>query len=294
MTLKHLKIFTEVCRFGSITAAAKSMGMTQPAVSAAIKELEKSYNIRLFDRMNNRLYITAAGKQMLVHIEEINRQLSELKDIADSTRGDRKLRIGVDVILGMYQLPELLDRIGMDEMSLKTEFFILTPSLLSRKLLNNELDLVLSSGFDSSMFTVSELGSSPLCLMGGSLNNSPFSDQLSPEDLKIERLLLLETESPIYESFCRSIMEKADVNSGFIRSITPEPLIKAAVDGQGIIVLPRLMADYLILSGKKLKILETEGISAQLHFYSATHKQKDPDPYVERIIEMTRAILSRT
>ena len=40
MTVRHLRVFAEVCDCGSVTAAAKTLYMTQPAASAAIAELE--------------------------------------------------------------------------------------------------------------------------------------------------------------------------------------------------------------------------------------------------------------
>ena len=65
MTLRHLRIFSEVCRQESITLAAESMNMAQPAVSYAIRELESYYGTKLFERMNRRLYITESGEQLL-------------------------------------------------------------------------------------------------------------------------------------------------------------------------------------------------------------------------------------
>ena len=294
MTLKHLKIFTEVCRFESITAAAKSMGMTQPAVSASIKELERYYNIRLFDRMNNRLYITEAGKRMLIHINEINRQLSELNDIADRTRGDRNLRIGVDTILGVYPLPELLDRFHMDEPNIKVEVSVATPKQLEEKLFNNELDVVLSSGFDSSMFNVGELGKAPLCFLCGSKYYSFIPNRVSLEELNKQPLLRLATDSPVYESYCRNVMERAGINYSYMTSVSLEPLINATIAGLGIIVLPKFLAERLVLKSGNLRTVETEDISAELSFYSATHKQKTNDPSVEHIIELAKAMLSRS
>ncbi len=50
MTTRHLKIFLNVYRENSITAAAKKMHISQPAVSLAVKELEGHYGVRLFER----------------------------------------------------------------------------------------------------------------------------------------------------------------------------------------------------------------------------------------------------
>ena len=61
MTLRHLRIFVAVCKYGSATAAGKHLYLAQPAVSLAISELESNYEIKLFDRISNRLHITDQG-----------------------------------------------------------------------------------------------------------------------------------------------------------------------------------------------------------------------------------------
>ena len=47
---KRLKIFAAVVEYGNFTAAASSLGLTQPAVSQNIAELEKDLGVQLFDR----------------------------------------------------------------------------------------------------------------------------------------------------------------------------------------------------------------------------------------------------
>lgn len=47
---KRLKVFAAVVESGNFTAAASSLGLTQPAVSQNISELEKDLGVRLFDR----------------------------------------------------------------------------------------------------------------------------------------------------------------------------------------------------------------------------------------------------
>lgn len=51
MTLRYLRIFEAVCRHMSITRAAQELYLSQPSVSLAIGELEKKYEVRLFDRI---------------------------------------------------------------------------------------------------------------------------------------------------------------------------------------------------------------------------------------------------
>lgn len=65
MTLKHLRIFVTVYREMNITKAADLLHMTQPAVSRSIQELENYYGIRLFERINRRLYRTKRKRRNL-------------------------------------------------------------------------------------------------------------------------------------------------------------------------------------------------------------------------------------
>ena len=80
MTLRHLMIFSTVCRLGSITQAAEELNMAQPSVSLAIRELESYYGIRLFERMHRRLYITEAGERLYGYANSILTQCKEAKE----------------------------------------------------------------------------------------------------------------------------------------------------------------------------------------------------------------------
>ena len=71
MTLRHLQIFKTVCEKMSVTAAAEALGMTQPAVSIAVRELEGFYGVRLFDRIGRKIYLTEPGRRLQADAEAI-------------------------------------------------------------------------------------------------------------------------------------------------------------------------------------------------------------------------------
>ena len=64
MTIKHLRIFVTVYQEGNVTRAASLLHMTQPAVTRSIQELENHYGIRLFERINHKLYRTKRGEDL--------------------------------------------------------------------------------------------------------------------------------------------------------------------------------------------------------------------------------------
>jgi len=64
MNLHHLKIFYYIAKFGTITKAAKELGLTQPAVSLQLRDFQSKYNFKLFDIKEKKVYLTALGKEI--------------------------------------------------------------------------------------------------------------------------------------------------------------------------------------------------------------------------------------
>ena len=62
LRLRHLRTFLAVARAGSLTAAAATLNVTQPAASKTIKELEALLGATLFDRTGRRMRLNAAGR----------------------------------------------------------------------------------------------------------------------------------------------------------------------------------------------------------------------------------------
>lgn len=110
--LSLYRSFAEVAREGSISAAAKNLFVTQPAVSADIKELEEELGTALFFRTNRGMKLTAEGQTLLDFVRKAFAFLESgeaaLSDIAGMRRG--VLRIGAsDMTLRFYLLDILAD-----------------------------------------------------------------------------------------------------------------------------------------------------------------------------------------
>jgi len=80
MTLQQLKYAIEVADKGSISEAAKSLFVTQPSLSAAIKELEKEIQITIFARINRRIIVSADGAEFLGYVRQVLQQAELLEE----------------------------------------------------------------------------------------------------------------------------------------------------------------------------------------------------------------------
>src|SRR5256885_16181793 len=71
MADRRLQVFRAVAQHLSFTKAADALFMTQPAVTFQIKQLEESFNARLFDRAHGGVTLTAAGVMALGYVQRI-------------------------------------------------------------------------------------------------------------------------------------------------------------------------------------------------------------------------------
>lgn len=98
MDVRLLEAFRLVRATGSVTKAAVSLGVTQPAVSAQIARLETEIGFALFDRVGNRLRPTAQG---LAFQAEVERTLGGLNDLGRAAEQIRRGMTGSLVIAGL-------------------------------------------------------------------------------------------------------------------------------------------------------------------------------------------------
>ena len=104
----RLKVFRSVAINRSFTKASQELFISQPAISKHIQELEKEYNVRLFDRMGTHIQLTTAGEKLLTHANKILKDYQrldvEMNALRQQTTGE--LRIGASTTIAQYVLPE--------------------------------------------------------------------------------------------------------------------------------------------------------------------------------------------
>ncbi|RLL47050.1 LysR family transcriptional regulator [Oceanobacillus piezotolerans] len=81
MNIDHIETFVYVVHLGSIQKAAEALGLSQPAVTARIKTLERNLGIHLFLRKGRGLILTAEGETFVPYAEQINNTYQQGKKI---------------------------------------------------------------------------------------------------------------------------------------------------------------------------------------------------------------------
>ena len=106
----RLKVFQSVARNLSFTKASQELFISQPAISKHVQELEKEYNVRLFERLGNKIQLTKAGQLLLDHANNILKNYQKLNydmnALQQNTTGE--LRIGASTTISQYVVPEMI------------------------------------------------------------------------------------------------------------------------------------------------------------------------------------------
>lgn len=113
MRLRHIEVFNAIMLTGSVSAAARLINITQPAVSRTLQHAEIQLGFSLFQRAKGRLTPTTEALALYPHIERLFAQLDEVQRLAANLRAGTdsgELRILTVLALSYEVLPRALKR----------------------------------------------------------------------------------------------------------------------------------------------------------------------------------------
>ncbi|WP_293762646.1 LysR family transcriptional regulator [uncultured Aquitalea sp.] len=107
MKLRHIEIFNAIMQAGSISAAAQSLHVSQPAASKALQQAERQLGFALFERHKGKLSPTHEALALFADVDELNQRLQVLRRKADMLRrgGAESLRVAATPALAGGVLP---------------------------------------------------------------------------------------------------------------------------------------------------------------------------------------------
>jgi LysR family transcriptional regulator, transcriptional activator of the cysJI operon len=274
MDFRHLNIFLTVCETGNMTHAAKELYMTQPSVSQAIAELEKYYNVRLFERLNHRLYLTAAGEHLRSYARHIlNLSEQARKELADLGQGG-KLRIGASLTIGAYLLPGLVAAFHAQHPEIEVFTLVDNTALIEEKILGDQLDLGLVEGPVSSAHIAEEAyADDHLVFVASPLHPLANQPVVTVQELSGQAFIVRETGSGTQAIFEHAMLA-AQMRWKVAGIYNNNEAVKQAVSANlGLAVVSKIAITEEVRQGK-LITLNVQGMSLQRKFNLIYHQQK--------------------
>ncbi|WP_235032069.1 LysR family transcriptional regulator [Actinacidiphila yanglinensis] len=204
MELRQLRTFEAVVGTGSVTEAAVRLGLAPSSVSQAVRTLEQSLGVELFERLPRGMRLTPAGERLLVWSRRLLEQAEQARrEVVDAGRQRTAVRLGALESIAAAIVPGILERLAARRPELAVDVTSQADrSALLASVAAGELDaaLVLDAG-DSlgglgfplpsgTDLEFLDLEPVPLMLVAAPGHRHATADRLAPADLRGERLLV--------------------------------------------------------------------------------------------------------
>lgn len=274
MNIRHLRFFITVADTGSMTKAAKKLFITQPSVSQTIMELESYYDIRLFERLSKKLYLTNEGKQLLSYARHIISSFDKMEQNMKQTLKGSTIKVGATITIGTSILSQLAAQFIDSNPSTKIESVVDNTSVVENMVLKNELDFSLVEGPIHSQDIIKEpFMDDELIIICG--NQHPFKDKkyIDIEELSQSDLILREKGSGTRELF-ENIMNSKDLTLNIKWVCNNSEAIKnAVISNIGISVISKMAVEQELQNGSLIHI-KSKDIELKRKFHIIYHKNK--------------------
>lgn len=250
MTVRHLRIFIAVYQTENVTRAAERLHMTQPTVTRAVQELERYYGVKLFERVNRRLYVTESGRQLYaqaVHIvDSLDRLEREMKD------RDRfaALHVGATATPGSMLLPDCVATFAKSHPDTPVKLMVADAETLHGALLDNRLDFAVSEkSMDDRHLREEKFAEDRLAALLPPGDPRAAAPELRLWELAEDALLLHSDESMGGALVTRAFARRGVKTEPAMRSASVEAIVQAVRAGLGVAFLPEKLAARVAEAG---------------------------------------------
>lgn len=281
--IRMFEIFKEVVVCGSISAAAKSLHISQPAISVAIRDLEVHYHCQLFVRVGKRLVITEQGIWLYGQIIEILDHLQHVDDQLQNRKIKERIRLGSSLSVGSTVLADYVKRYYVQYPKSDVRVFVEHNEMVEQRLIRNECDLAFIEGIcgDERIENVPFFKESLVCIA-----STDFSEfEINMDQLASFPFLAREKGSGT-RTYVDSVMGANGIKLNIQwQSHSIEALLLAVEANLGISILPQSVVEQS-LSSLKCKILTIKGMSFERVVSMAFRKDRKEDEVIDQWLQM--------
>lgn len=295
MELRQLEAFAAVMSTGSVTAAGRLLGRSQPAISRLIQELEAEIGYALFTRSGPRVTPTEQGFLLYEDVEHVLAGLQQIRARADEiARGEaRPLHIAATSALAAGLVPAALARPGLAHDTLQIQVRSASPEHVVHAVLTGAADVgVTSLPLEHRGIVVHWIGEA--ACVAAVRHDDPLAeyDRLPLSACLGRRIITMQNPYRLRRRLDQAFQQAGVAPAGLIETNSSINALTAVRAGLGVAVLEPVTA-----FGMPLADVAVRPIDADIPFFFGviTRDAKAPSPaalaFVETLADAARALL---
>lgn len=255
-TLHSLRIFECVARRRGISAAARELHLTQPAVSMQVKQLEALVGLPLTERIGRGLQLTDAGEEVARHARRLAEQLREADASLDAMRGLRGGRIEIGVVsTAKYLAPRLLAEFHRRHPAIELKLAVANRAEVVQMLAANDIDLaIMGTPPQHVECEARRIAEHPLSWLAAPDHPLSALRSVAPAQLAGERLIVREPGSGTRTSMERYLRGHRVRPVQVLEMSSNETIKQAVMAGMGVAFLSEHTAGLEIEAGRLVRL----------------------------------------
>ena len=212
MTLRNLQIFVTVAEYQNMTKAAEKLYISQPSVSMAISDIEREYDVVLFDRTGGKLFLTQTGQSLLGYAEQILNTKKQMDYFLRHESSNLCIRIGVTVTIGSSIFSSIIAEMKTVMPNVNYHVTVANTHIIEDMLMKSTIDIALVEGeLKNASLEVMPVISDRLVAICSNVHPFHTRDTLKIEDLAGVPLILRETQSGTRDYF-EGVMQSHNID----------------------------------------------------------------------------------
>ncbi len=278
-TLRQLKIFEAVARHSSFSRAAEELHLTQPAVSTQVKQLSMHAGLPLFEQLGKRIYLTAAGVELLAHGRAIIEQFRAAEEAMARQKGVSGGKLNVAVIsAGDYFFPRLLAEFTRRHRDVTLNLSVHNREELLRQMAENQTDLAIMVRPPEGVRAVSEsFAPHPYVIVAAPDHPLVRARRIPFAMLVRERFVVRERGSDTWSSMEQAFGRRLAKLNIAMEVHSTEAIKQAVIAGMGISFLSAHTIGMEMRLGS-LAVLDVQGFPLMLEWYVVHRENKRLPP----------------
>jgi LysR family transcriptional regulator, low CO2-responsive transcriptional regulator len=281
-TLRQLKVFEAVARLSSFSRAAEELHLTQPAVSTQVKKLQDNVGSALFEQLGKKIFLTAAGGELLHHSRLIIGQFDAAQTAMTQFQGVRGGRLNVAVIsAGDYFLPRVLVEFARRHEGVKLNLAVHNREDLLAQLADNQTDLAVMVRPPTDADTVNEaFAPHPYLIVAPREHPLAGQRRITMARLLKEPFIVREKGSDTWQSMADGLGRHINRLNVALQIKSTETIKQAVLAGMGVAFLSGHTCSRELADGS-LVALDVVGFPLMLHWYLVQRRNKRLPPVAQ-------------
>lgn len=273
-SLRQLEVFLATARYENVTRAAETLAMSQSAASGSLKELERQFDMKLFDRLGKRLQLSELGLQLRPQVESLLEQARSLEQALTGEDVVGRLEIGATLTIGNYIAVNMIADFRQQNAKSDIILRVANTETIAKQVAGFELDMGLIEGeLQHPDLDIVHWRRDELVVFAAPNHPLSTSTALSDQDLLTLPWIVREPGSGTRQAFDRAMQGiLTDLHIGMELQHT-EGIKRAVEAGLGVGCLSQICVAEAFKRGS-LVPLKVPGRDFRREWYLITHRDK--------------------